>query len=417
MIVVTGLGAVSAFGEGVEPLWRGLLAGSTGFRTIDRFDASRHRTRLGAQADDPGDDRSGSARGETSLADRFALAAAREAVLDARLLADAAEDLEASGRRVGVLFGSSTGGMLESERFFAALAQAPGSVGKRARLRDLVSQPPSGPAEAVARRYGASGLVQTVSSACASAALAIARAADALMDGEIDVALAGGSDSLCELTYAGFNSLRSVDAGPCRPFRLGREGLSLGEGAAVLVLERLDDARRRGASILAVVAGAGASCDAHHMTAPDPTGLGVARATRAALAEAGVDIDQVAFWNAHGTGTPLNDAAEWAALREVFGARAGGVPVTSPKGSIGHFLGSAGAIEAVVTVLSLARGQLPPTPGDGPVDPAAAVDLVLGAPRPLHTPEAGVSVNFAFGGSNAALVFCRAPQTPQAAPS
>ncbi|MEO8503798.1 MAG: beta-ketoacyl-[acyl-carrier-protein] synthase family protein [Acidobacteriota bacterium] len=404
-IVVTGIGAVSGFGWGTAALWQGLSAGRHAIRDFDRFDHRRHRTHVAAQVPAPPDTVADAAGDTASLADAFAVAAADEALRQAGLRR-AIPGLRGAG--AGVFFGSSTGGMFESEGFFEALLGERGS--RRLRLHELLSQPPSGPGDAVARAFGVRGPVQTISSACASATLAIGIALESLREGETEVALAGGSDSLCRLTFAGFNSLRSVDAGPCRPFRHLREGLSLGEGGAVLVLETLAHAEARGARPLAIVAGAGGSCDAHHMTAPDPSGVGVVRAIRAALADAEVEADAVSFVNAHGTGTPLNDAAEWAALSEVFGARAGQIPVTSTKGNLGHFLGSAGAIEAVATVLCLEHGAVHPTPGDGPIDPASPVDLVLGAPRAVPTDAVALSTNFAFGGSNAAAVFRGWPQ-------
>jgi 3-oxoacyl-[acyl-carrier-protein] synthase II len=389
VIVVTGMGAISGLGGGVEALWRGLRAGRAAIGDFSRFDHTAHRTHLAASvdADEP-------SAGADSWCDGFALVAAAEAIAHAGL----GPDLGALD--AGVFFSSSTGGMFEAEEFFAAEKS-----GRRGRLDRLRSQQTSGPGDAVARRFGVRGPVQTISSACASAALALGNALDALRSGEVELALAGGADSLCRLTYAGFNSLRSVDAAACRPFRLGREGLSLGEGAAVLVLETAERARSRGARPLAVLAGAGASCDAHHMTAPDPSGVGVARALLLALADARTAPEEIAFVNAHGTGTPLNDAAEWQALRRVFGERASTVPVTSTKGAIGHLLGSAGAIEAVATVLCLQAGEVHPTPGGGPIDPACPADLVLGEPRRVAGARAALSANFAFGGSNAALVF------------
>ena len=250
----------------------------------------------------------------------------------------------------------------------------------------------------------------TVSSACASGTLALREAAAALRSGEIDVAIAGGADSLCQLTYSGFNSLRAVDETPCRPFRKQRSGLSLGEGAGVLILESLEHARARGARILAVLLGAGASCDAHHMTAPRPDGEGAALAIRDALDDAGIAPWQVAFVNAHGTGTPLNDASEAQAFETVFGGRDTPLPVTSSKGAIGHLLGSAGAIEAVATVLCLMEGVVHPTAGAGDLDEEARVDLVLGHARELPPASVGLSVNLAFGGSNAAALFAAADQ-------
>jgi len=390
---------VCGWGEGVGALWRGLLGGGTAITPLRRFDTSRYRTRLAAEV--PGELGDGEAplrpRQRLSLADRFALAAAAEALAHAGL--EPRRDMA----RAGVFFGSSTGGMWESERFYARLI---GHDAGRPLLSWVTSQQYNGPGDAVARWAAVEGPVETVSSACTSGAIAIAAAADALREGEADVAIAGGSDSLCQLTYAGFNSLRAVDAGPCRPFRSQREGMSLGEGAAVLVLETLAHARARGARPLAeLLAGAG-SCDAHHMTAPAPDGRGAVHAIQRALAEAGIAADAVDFVNAHGTGTPLNDAAEWQALLATLGHRAADVPVAAPKASVGHLLGAAGAIEAVATVLCLREGCVHPIPNGGEVDTAAPARVVFG--EPLHDDlRIGLSINLAFGGSNAALLFER----------
>jgi 3-oxoacyl-[acyl-carrier-protein] synthase II len=280
--------------------------------------------------------------------------------------------------------------------------------GEKAGLGLLASQQLNCPGDAVARRLGITGRVTTISSACASAALALEAALRDLQDGEVAVAVAGGADSLCEITYSGFNALRAVDERPCRPYRQGRAGMSLGEGAAVLVLETEEHAARRGGRPLAELRGAGASCDASHMTAPHPEGEGAVLAMSRALRDAGLGPESVAFVNVHGTGTPLNDDAECRALHRVFPGRASRLPLTATKASVGHLLGAAGAIEAVATVLSLLRGELDPTAGDGEIDPALPVDLVRGAPRPLTT-GAGLSTNLAFGGANAALVFDRWP--------
>ncbi|HSM51748.1 MAG TPA: beta-ketoacyl-[acyl-carrier-protein] synthase family protein [Thermoanaerobaculia bacterium] len=390
-IAVTGIGAVSGYGAGVDALWRGLLSGESAIREITRFDPGRHRTRFAsevpAEAVPPAPFRG------ASLADRFALAALAEA------LARAGLGSVPEGRETGVYFGCSTGGTHETERFHGELAG-----GGRPHLHWLVSHQTSGPGDAVARACGATGPVVTISSACASATLALGGALDDLASGAVDIAVAGGADALCELTFAGFNSLRAVDPVACRPFRAGREGMTIGEGAAILILEREEDARTRGARPLAWLLGAGGSCDAHHMTAPDPSGQGIRRAIEATLADAGVPPERIDFVNAHGTGTPLNDAAEAAALAMVFGERLPRLPVTSTKGAVGHFLGSAGAVEAVATVLCLGARLVHPTPGGGEVDPAGPVDLVMGAPRPLPAGAAALSTNFAFGGSNGAAV-------------
>lgn len=398
-VAVSGVGAVSGLGWGIGPLWEGLRAGRTAIRPFERFDHSAHRTHLAAEIDvcEPAA-LAGDPRWERlSLADRFAVFAAAEALAMAGLSAPLEE-------LAGVWFGSSTGGMFESERFFGEFLRR---RWRHAKLRDLASQQVNAPGDAVARWFGVSGPVSTVSSACSSGALALGAALDAVRSGEVELAVAGGSDSLCRLTYAGFNALRSVDEGPCRPFRAGREGMSFGEGSAVLVLEPVERVLARGGEPLAVLSGAGSACDAHHMTAPDPSGAGAAAAVEAALRDAGMPPDEIGFVNAHGTGTPLNDAAEWNALRRVFGERAGDLPLTATKALLGHLLGSSGAIEAVATVLCLRHAELHPVPSGSEADPELPVSLVLDRPLPLPGVRAAVSTSLAFGGSNAALVFSR----------
>lgn len=401
-VAVTGLGVVSPLGWSLNSLWDGLRSGRTAIGPFDRFDHSGHRTHVAAQVDltaEPERLRGKPLR--SSLADRFAVAAAREAI------AMAAIDVRRREERTGVYFGTSTGGMLETETYFQTLLAAAGGRGKPPALSPLASQQSNGPGDAVARHLGVGGPVQTISTACASGAMAVGDAIFAVRRGEVDVAIAGGSDSLCRLTYAGFNALRAVDERPCRPFRANRAGLSLGEGAAALVLEPLERALERGARPLALAAGGAASCDAHHMTSPHPEGLGAAEAIRGALADARLDPAAIDFVNAHGTGTPLNDAAECAALVAVFGERAMELPVTSTKSLVGHLLGSAGALEAVATILCLLHGEVHPMPDDGASDPGISLRLVLGQPLSLARARHALSTSLAFGGANAALVFTR----------
>ena len=409
-IVVTGLGAVSAWGWGRELLWRGLVSGETAIAGLSRFDAPGLRTRIAGQV--PGQAPAEPGAGpsaeddEISLAERFAVAAAAEALAQALGIGPPAGPITALPREAtGVFFGGSTAGMFESEEVFRETSKR-GPWGRDLDL--LAAQPIDNAAAAVARRYGLAGPVHTVSSACASGTQALGAALDALRSGEVDVALAGGADSLCRLTYAGFNSLRVVDEAPCRPFREGRAGMSLGEGAGLLVLETAERAARRGAPVLAELRGAGNSCDAHHMTAPHPAGLGAALAMERALEDAGARPEEICFVNAHGTGTPLNDASEWLGMVRVFGEHAGEVPVTATKASVGHLLGSSGAIEAVATVLCLAAGEIHPTPHGGDVDPETPVRLVVGAPQALPAgggPWVALSTSFGFGGANAAAIF------------
>ena len=393
---MTGLGAVSAWGWGQDALARGLRGGESAIRPLTRFDHARQRTHVAGEVPAPERPlpRSSPSWPRTTWADRFAVSAALEAVAQAGL------ELPLEEVSAGVYFASSTGGLYESEQYLAQRWK-----GQKPRLSLFASQQLNGPGDAVARRLGVTGPVITISSACTSAALALEAAMRDLQEGEVSVAITGGADSLCEVTYSGFNALRAVDERPCRPYRSGRGGLSIGEGAGVLVLETAAHAAARGRHPLAELKGAGSSCDANHMTAPDPAGTGAALAITRALRDAGLEPESVAFLNAHGTGTPLNDDAEFHAIESVFRERASRLPVVASKASLGHLLGAAGAIEALATVLSLQRGELDPTAGGGELDPALPVDLVR-EPRPLPS-GVGLSTNLAFGGANSALVFDR----------
>ena len=395
-VVVTGIGAVSCWGWSAEDLWRGLTSGASAIGQPEAFDTSGHRTRLAGEAPAPPEElrRRLPHWRRYSRADAFAAAATLEACRQAGL------DQTEGNPAFGVFFGGSTAAMAEGERFFHHFTS--GEHG-RAHIGMLATHPLNGPGDAVARLLGVRGPVQSLSSACASGGLAIGAALDAMRDGEAEIAVAGGSDSLCQLTYGGFNSLRIVDPEQCSPFRGRRQGINLGEGAGILVLETLEHARRRGARPLAELLGIGASCDAHHMTAPHPEGAGAALALAQALADAGVEAEDVGFINAHGTGTPQNDAAEWRAIEEVFGERAPRIPVVATKGSVGHLLGSSGAIEAVATVQCFVAGVAHATPGCDPVDEKLAVDLVSGEPRPLKPGCVAVSTSFGFGGANAVV--------------
>ncbi len=415
--VITGMGAVTAHGFGLGAVWSGLVAGADAIGPITVFDSEGHRTKHAAEAPQhtalvanaPPYARP---RWELTRADRFAVFAAEEALTQAELIGESASSHARArpglGPRVGVFFGSSTGGLLESESFFRALCNGDRPL----RAGRLAAQQANGPGDAVARAFGVRGPVETLSTACVSSAMAAAAAMDALACGEVDVALVGGADSLCCTTHAGFNALRSVDPDRTRPFRADRAGLSLGEGSAVLVLESASHAASRGAQILATLHAAVANCDAHHMSAPHPEGLGLSAAVRRALGAAGVRPEQIAFVNAHGTGTRANDQAEARALRAVFGDRADALPLTSTKSLVGHLLGASGALELVATVLCLMHGVVHPVAGGGLVDPEALVDLVLHAPRRLPATvvsEASdvrfaLTVNLAFGGANTALV-------------
>lgn len=397
-VVITGLGAVTAAGWGVRALADRAVAGQTSIGPFTRFPHEAHRTHIAGEVPAPVPGTpfvpSWPRHAHTN---RFAHFAAREAADQAKLPASLGD------MAAGVFLGSSTGGLFETEVFYGQLTGAePGSADRRL----LASHQLSAPAEAIARDFDVTGPVETVSSACASAGLAIEQALRSVRSGECDLAITGGADALAVTTYAGFNALRAVDAEPCRPFSAARAGMSLGEGGAVLVIETLEHARARGVEPLAELLGAGSTCDAFHMTAPHDSGALAAEAMNRALADADVDRSQVSYINAHGTGTPLNDAAEWAAMAKVFGERLPEVPVEATKSLVGHLLGAAGAVEAVATVLGLQEHRVHPAPPAGP-DPALPVDVVRGAPRPLPEARVAISSSLGFGGANVALVFGR----------
>ncbi len=340
----------------------------------------------------------------------MALAAACEALVEAGVpLAGAGGfvDFAAAGLgpgRVGVCLGASSGASLDFMDDYAAYTTGRNSA--RARLRAVLTH---NPAPALARRLGllrggpfSGPRIATVTNACTSGADALGLGLTWLRAGLCDMVLAGGTDELCRTAITGFSRLMLVDPEPCKPFDQARNGLSLGEGAAVLVLERADAARRRGAKPLALLRGYGTAADAYHLTAPHPEGRGLRAAVRAALAEAGLKSEDLAFINAHGTGTSENDKTEAFVFRNHFP----GVPVSATKGATGHTLGAAGAIEAAITVAGLLAGLVPMSPGFTTPHPDLGVSPVT-APQPLRTGHA-LSQSLAFGGCNSAVIFSRA---------
>lgn len=396
---MTGLGAITALGRGVRPLYQGALAGRSGIRPVELFDGSRYRASLAAEV--PGIPDLDLGRREEkgmSRCDRLATVAAEEALEEAGL-----PDGSIPPERMGIVLGAGAGGMFEAEGYFRRFIEEGPST--RARWRCLGSQLPNSATDWLAARLGLRGPKVTISTACSSSATAIGYGADLIRDGEADLIIAGGAEALCEVTFAGFNSLRAVDPEGCRPFDRDRKGLTLGEGAAVLILEGESRAASRGVRPLARVLGYGISADAHHMTNPPEDARGAVAALHQALRIAGVVPEEVDLVNAHGTGTLANDLAEARAVASVLGDRAPVVPLHSVKSSVGHCLGASGSVEAVVTILSLREGAVPPTFGlKNPDEALPRVDLVRGEPRRGEF-RVGVSNSFAFGGNNTVLVF------------
>jgi 3-oxoacyl-[acyl-carrier-protein] synthase II len=257
----------------------------------------------------------------------------------------------------------------------------------------------------MADAFGLDGPLAFIANACASGANAIGHAFELVRHGQARRVLTGGYDGLSQLVFSGFDSLQALSPTQCRPFDANRDGLALGEGAAVLALETFEDARRRGARILAEIVGYGASTDSHHLTQPHPQGDAAYAAMSAACQDAGVEPGQIQYINAHGTGTPLNDSAEAAAINRWAGPCAANIPVSSTKAGIGHLLGAAGAAEAVVCLMALAEGWLPPTTTIRNVEPACVFPVVR---EPMDAQvEYALTNSFGFGGANATLIFRR----------
>ena len=379
--VVTGLGAVSGFGFGVERLWAELVAGRRAIRPAPSSLAGVATLASFVPGQDPGEHK------ERAIA--MAIAAAREAVDDAGGVA--------AGSRLAVSLGTTLGGI-------GAWLEIVRGAAPSARRWTW-----SGPAEAVAEEHGVGGAVTVSSVACASGNAALGAALELIRSGRVDQVIAGGVDALSQFVVAGFASLKALDPLPCRPFDRTRRGLNLGEGACFLIIESEPFARARGATIRAFLDGYGSSADAVHMTGPDRDGRGAARAMIAALADAACAPDAIDFVSCHGTATPFNDAMEARALHAVFGARAPKVPVDSIKSAIGHTLGAAGAFEALLCVRTIETGLVPPTPGFAERDPEVDLDVVAGEARVVEVKTA-LSTSSGFGGLNASIVF-RAPGT------
>jgi 3-oxoacyl-(acyl-carrier-protein) synthase len=391
--VITGRGIISAAGCGVARVWRAMVEQQTGLGRLDLFQSPRYAAHPVGQVRDNVDVLAAGVRGSRS--DKLGWIAAHEALLDAGISGSIAGT---AASRVGVVFGATVGGMLGTE---AALAEW--LKHQRRRWAALRHHECGGTAELCAERLGATGPCLTLSTACSAGAMAILVAAELIQSNEVDLVLVGAADSLSRLTLNGFGSLLLLDPAGCRPFDARRAGISLGEGAAAMVLEEESAARARGARVLARLAGWGASCDAHHATAPHPEGLGAAKALERAVgrdpARGGID-----FVSAHGTGTRDNDAMEARALRRVLGEPL--PPMASVKRFFGHTLAASGLIKAVTCVQSLVEQATPGSPGFETMDPEVNVEPARAFQR--RSLERVLSNSFGFGGNNVALVFAKA---------
>ena len=396
-VAITGVGLVTALGATREESWRRMLAGECGIRPATVFDTEGYRSRVAAEVDIDAVDAGSTPleRRRRSRSDRIGLRAAAEALADAGLL-----DTPIDRARVGVFLGAGTADLLRNEEFYRTWITKGLARTKRS---DLWNHFPNTPVDVIGEAFGFEGPRACVVAACSSSTIAIGRGVEAIRSGRADAVVAGGTDALSRLTYSGFNLLRLMDTQPCRPFDRSRAGMNIGEGAGMLVLEALDRARKRGATIYAELAGHSLACEAFHPTAPEPEGKPVAAVVALALQDAGVNADEVEHINAHGTATPQNDAAESRGFRRVFGDRAAEVPVTSIKSMIGHCLGAAGAVEAAALALTVARGAIPPTINHSETDAECAVDVVANEAREAKI-RCAVSTSLGFGGNDSAIV-------------
>jgi 3-oxoacyl-[acyl-carrier-protein] synthase II len=397
-VVITGAGIVTALGVGWKINSEGFRSGRTAFRPVTLFDVSRQRSKIAAEADLP----------EELPATKLSPNSLRRLNRASKMLLLAANEAWAQAgwqpqENLPIVLGSTSGEMICGENYLQQTLKSP-PARKRQPTRVVHYQVQQQGLD-LCNAFDFCGPITTSSNACASGANAIGHAFEMLRGGRAEKVLAGGYDALCHLTFAGFDSLQALSPTPCRPFAAQRDGLTLGEGAAVLTLETLEHARMRNAEIFGEIIGYGATTDTHHLTQPHPEGNAAFAAMTAACACARILPEQIDYINAHGTATPQNDATESAAINRWAGGRAKTLPVSSTKSGIGHLLGAAGAVETVICLMAL-RGQfLPPQMSPGKIDPACNFEIVR---EPVDRKiETALSNSFGFGGANASLIFRR----------
>lgn len=404
-VVVTGLGVVTSLGHDVDAFWSSLMAGRCGVSRVALFDPSEFASQMGAEVKD-WDAAKFMDPKEARRNDRythFGFVAARQAFADAGLNM-AREDSD----RVGVMIGSGIGGMYTFESQLKVLAERGPRKVSPFTIPSLIGNMCAG---LVAIEFGARGPNFGLVSACATGTHSIGEAAHAIRRGDADVMIAGGSEAaITPFAYASFCAMKAMSTNnqtpekASRPFDRNRDGFVMGEGAGVLILESLEHARDRGARIYCELAGYAATCDAFHITQPDPEGKGLSMAMKRALAASGIAPEGIDYINAHGTSTPYNDKFETLAIKKVFGDHARKVAISSTKSMTGHLLGAAGGIESVVSVKALQSQVIPPTINLEEPDPDCDLDYVPNVARPARL-RAVLSNNLGFGGQNAAVVF------------
>ncbi len=406
-VVITGMGAITPLGLTVPELWQGLLAGRSGVRPITHFDASPFPSRIAGTVlnFDPTRYLAPKEARRMARVSQFAIAAAQEAMADAQLSPETVDP-----ERLGVVVGTGMGGFERIDEGMVALrTRGPARVSPFALAAGL----PNMPAHHVSVMASAMGPISACVTACAAGTQAVGEATEFIRRGVADIVICGGVEGLVfEGSLAGFCAMRALSVRndeperASRPFDAGRDGFILSEGCGILVVERLEHALARGASIYAEVLGHASSSDAYHIAAPAPDGQGAVRAMRWALQDAGLSPEQVDYINAHGTSTPVNDAVETYAIKTLFGERAYEVPISSTKSMLGHTMGAAGAIEAIVSALTIQHGIIHPTINYETPDPACDLDYVPNEPRRADV-RVVLSNSFGLGGQNACLVIAR----------
>ena len=406
-VVITGFGLTTPLGVGCDDVWRRILNGESGIGPITRFDASAHDTRIAGEVKNFSPEEYVSVR-EVRRMDLFilyALAATRFAVERAGL-----DMTKEDPERVGVIVGTGLGGLPTLEKYHSILLEkGPGRISPFFIPMLIANEAPGN----IAIQYGIKGPNLSIVTACATGAHSIGDAFRVIQYGDADVMVAGGTEAnLTPLSVGGFNALKALSTRndapekASRPFDKERDGFVIGEGAGIVILEELEHARMRRATIYAEVAGYGYNGDAYHITAPCPDGDGSMRCIRMALKDAGISPDEVDYINAHGTSTDLNDSSETLAIKGVFGERAYKIPVSSTKSMTGHLLGAAGAVEAIFITLAIRDQVCPPTINYEYPDPECDLDYVPNTARE-HAIDVAISNSFGFGGTNAVLVFKR----------
>lgn len=404
-VAVTGLGLVSPLGCEVDTCWQAIQAGVSGVRRITRFDPCDHASKIAAEVRDFDVDEFVGKKDRKKMDTfiQYGLGAATRAMEDSGLEID-----DQNAERVGVIVGVGIGGLQTIEEAHLSYMESGLKRFSPFFIPKLIGN--LAPAH-ISMRFGAKGVNFATTSACTSGAHGVGEAFRAIRDGYLDAAIAGGTEAgVTPLGVGGFAAMRALSTrnddpeGASRPFDKGRDGFVIGEGAGIMILEEWEQARARGARIHAEIVGYGANADAFHMTQPAPSGA--LRCMALCLEDAGLAVDDVGYINAHGTSTPVNDANETAAIRELFGALASKVAVSSTKSMTGHLLGAAGGVEAVITSLALRDGILPPTINQEEPDPECDLDYVPNVAREADC-QVALSNSFGFGGTNATLALRR----------